>query len=83
MACWKGWKLAVTFLFYGVRIELGGNMPFLWRRDQTWQIKAGTSDTMAFPALDPFNVSINSVSKRLVVVAVPGTNGKESSWGNH
>ena len=40
----------------------------------------GTSDAVT---VDPFNVSINSVSSRFVVVAVPGTNGNESSWGNH
>ena len=41
---------------------------------------AGTSNAVG---LDPFSVSINSVNRRLVVVAVPGTNGKELSWGNH
>ena len=55
-------------------------MSFLWSRDQTWRIMAGTSDAVA---VDPFNVSINSVSNRFVVVAVPGTNGNELSWGNH
>ena len=64
-------------------VVFGGNMPLLWRREQTWWINAGTSDATAFLASDPDNVSINSVSKRLVVVAVPGTNGKELSWGNH
>ena len=46
-------------------------------------MRAGTSDASALFALVPLNVSINSVSKRLVVVAVPGTNGNKSSWGNH
>ena len=69
-------------------VKLGGNMPFLWSSERTWRIKAGTSDATAFfasdpCASDPFNVSINSVSKRFVVVVVPGTNGKEVSWGNH
>ena len=71
------------FGFVGIKLLLGGSIFFLWSRDQTWWIKAGTSDATAFLASDPFNVSINSVSKRLVVVAVPGTNGKELSWGNH
>ena len=62
-------------------VELGGNMPFLRSKDRTWRIIAGTLDATA--VLDPFNVSINSVNKRLVVVAVPGTNENESSWGNH
>ena len=43
---------------------------------------AGTSDAAVFVS-DPFSVSINSVNNRLVVVAVPGTKGNESSWGNH
>ena len=41
---------------------------------------AGTSDAVA---VDPFKVSINSVSNRFVVVAVPGTKGNKLSWGNH
>ena len=61
-------------------VELGGNMPFVWRRDRTWRIMAGTSDAVA---VDPFNVSINSVSSRFVLVTVPGTKGNELSWGNH
>ena len=65
------------------KVEVVGNIPFLWSRDQTWRIKAGTSEALAPVALDPFNVSINSVNSRLVVVAVPGTNGNELSWGNH
>ena len=63
-------------------VVVDGNMPFLWRRERTWRIKAGTSEVV-FLALGLDNVSINSVNNRLVVVAVPGTNGKESSWGNH
>ena len=33
--------------------------------------------------LDLVNVLINSVSSKLVVVAVLGTKGNELSWGNH
>ena len=36
---------------------------------------AGTSGAVA---VDPFNVSINSVSNRFVVVAVPGANGQKA-----
>ena len=57
-----------------------GNMPFLWSRDQTWWIMAGMSDTVV---VDPFNVSISSVSNRFVVVAVPGTKENKLSRGNH
>ena len=64
-------------------VEVVGNIPFLWSRDQTWCIKVGTSEVPASVALDPFNVSINSVNSKLVVVAVPGTKGNELSWGNH
>ena len=62
-------------------VEVVGNMPFLWSKDQTWQIIAGTLDAVV--VLVPFSVSINSVNSRLVVVAVPGTNRNELSWGNH
>ena len=53
------------------------SIPFLWTREQTWRIIAGTLDATA--VLDPFSVSINSVNNRFVVVAVPATNGNELS----
>ena len=71
------------FGFVGIKLSLGGSIFFVWSSERTWQIKAGTSDATAFLALDLFNVSINLVSKRLVVVAVPGTNRNKLSWGNH
>ena len=64
-------------------VGVDDNMPFLCRRERTWRIKAGTSEATAFLLSGPDSVSINSVNNRLVVVAVPGTNGNESSWGNH
>ena len=60
---------------------LHGNRLFLCSNLCIWQIKAGTS--LVVGVLVPFNVSISSVSNRLVVVAVPGTSGNESSWENH
>ena len=62
---------------------MDGNNFCLCRRDQTWHIMAGTSDATALLLLDLFNVSINSVNNRLVVVAVPGTKGNELSRENH
>ena len=70
--CFKGFGLV------GIELLLG-SIFCLRSRDCTWQIIGGTSDVV----LDPFNVSINSDNNRFVVVAVPGTNGNDSSWGNH
>ena len=57
--------------------ELLGSIPLLWRRDQTWRISAGT---LAVVDGVSFSVSISLVSRRFVVVAVPGSNGNKSSW---
>ena len=85
-------RFAVSFRFTPLEIiacglsegiEVGGNIPRLWSSERTWRIKAGTSDGTTVLSTDPFSVSINSVSKSIVVVAVLGTKGNDVSWGNH
>ena len=64
-------------------VELVGNIPFLWSKERTWRIKAGIFEVPAPVELDPPSVSTNSVNSKLVVSAVLGTKGNDSSWGNH